>query len=114
MEGLRSLPSLGGHLRQRCLLCRLPQQKPTYTSLARSSSSRRGAAFLDLAAFFDSIRRDTLAEEAAKWHFPSSVFNLALELYAGPRHLQASDFGTRTVWARMGHHARMFSVHQAR
>ena len=31
-----------------------------------------------------------------------SVAQIALALYAGSRHLQASDFGTNTVWARKG------------
>ena len=68
----------------------------------RRSDEVAGAAFLDLAAFFDSIRREQLMLEARRWHFPMAVAKLAMVLYAGPRHLQAGGFGTATVWARCG------------
>ena len=61
-----------------------------------------GAVFLDLAAFYDSIQRDKLLEAAGRWGFPTGVLRLGLEMYAGPRHLQAGSFGSHPVWARRG------------
>ena len=79
---------------------------PVWRAAVRAEGRREGevagAAFLDLAAFFDSIHRDRLMAEAERWSFPMVVARLAMALYAGPRRLQAGDFGTNTVWARKG------------